>query len=402
MIDFTYSAPNVTGVSASVVANATVGASPFPTQGGVTIELSGSNFGVRNPLRQLPAAGSPLGVYVTLSNLLPASGVPDGGAVLACGDAVRVSQTLITCTLPAGAGAFLAVAATVANVRGGSAGAVFAYSPPAISAAYMVSNSTTIDPMDVSATVSSSAALRGIVVAPGINSMITGAGAPLNPWLALSGQTEGGDFLVLEGSNFGAPSPLNCAFLAWWSRKLDALACDGQESFLGEGEIGAAQVVLWSHTLVIVALSPGLGTKDVQLSVRGSRLVQPRKSALSIMFQYNAPVITSLSPSSGPTSGIDLASHPVMVTLGGSGFGPAPRDTHNVAANRITSFPVPLSVAPSLPTALLVVVFHSSCVTQAFDLSGAPLDPSLAVKTANGLTSLNPGCNQGFAAGFPF
>jgi 3-hydroxyisobutyrate dehydrogenase len=81
--------------------------------------------------------------------------------------------------------------------------------------------------MDVGATVSSSAALGGIVVTPGVNSLITGVGAPLNPFLALSGQTEGGDFLVLEGSNFGAPSPLNCAFLAWWSRKLDALAAHG-------------------------------------------------------------------------------------------------------------------------------------------------------------------------------
>ena len=128
---------------------------------------------------------------------------------------------------------------------------------------------------------------------------------------------------------------------------MDTLTCDGQESFLGEGEVGASQVVFWSHSLLVVAVGPGLGAKDVHVSVRGARLGQARKSALSVMFQYSTPVINFLSPGAGPTEGVDLASRPVMITLSGNGFGPAPRDTR-LAANRIPSFPVPLGIAPSL------------------------------------------------------
>ncbi len=396
LVGFAYNPPHVTEVSA--VANVTVGSSPFPTQGGVTIALNGVNFGVRNPLRQQPVAGSLLDISVNLTNLVSTSGVSDGGAPLVCSNVVRVSQTQIQCMLPEGAGAFLSVQVRVAHVKGGSPGAVAAYSPPSIAKAYILANSTVVDPLDLDATVSSFAAMGGIVVVPGVNSQLSAAPPA---WAPLRGQTDGSDLLVLEGQNFGAQGLLNCAFLAWWSRSLDALTCDGKESFLGEGEVGAARVVFWSHNLVVVTMGPGLGTKDVQLSVRGSRLVQARTGPLSVMFQYNTPVINFLSPGTGPTEGVDLASRPVMITIGGTGFGPALRDTRN-PAKRIPSFPVELSDAAGLPTALLVVVFHSSCVTLAYDLGGAPLDPTLTVKTANGLTPLNPGCNQGFAAGFPY
>ena len=68
-------------------------------------------------------------------------------------------------------------------------------------------------------------------------------------------------------------------------------------------------------------------------------------------------------------------------------------------------YKMPLGVAPSLPTAFLVVVFHSSCVALAYDLSGAAVDQTLTVRTANGNTPLNApgsGCQQGFAEGLPF
>ena len=64
----------------------------------MTISITGTNFGVHNPLRQQPAPGSVLDLSVRLVNLVSANGLPDSGAALDCGDAVRVSQTQITCT----------------------------------------------------------------------------------------------------------------------------------------------------------------------------------------------------------------------------------------------------------------------------------------------------------------
>jgi hypothetical protein len=126
---------------------------------------------LRGALRQVPPPGSRLGIYVNLTNLISASGASDGGAPLVCGNVVRVSQTQIQCMLPEGAGAFLAAKVVVANVAGGSIvdgafAAVAAYSAPVISQAYVLPNSTVIDPMDISATVAEATGVASVTSHP--------------------------------------------------------------------------------------------------------------------------------------------------------------------------------------------------------------------------------------------
>jgi hypothetical protein len=96
--------------------------SGFPTRGGVSVTVEGRDFGVTRTTR--PDAAIVVEFGRTTESLW-----------LACTDAVRVSHTQITCTLPEGSGFGLSVRIRVAeedNIQV-STGASFSYDAPVVS-----------------------------------------------------------------------------------------------------------------------------------------------------------------------------------------------------------------------------------------------------------------------------
>jgi hypothetical protein len=384
-VQFSYDEPNVTSVVSST--------GTFPTEGGVSILLTGINFGEHNPARFIPAEGDPLGVSVVFRG-------PDGSEAARCLNVTRMSHTAINCTLPEGSGSNLRVIANVAgkvHAPNDLSGAIINYAPPVIARAYTLPAGLLVDPLDPLATANASANVDGRIIVPGVNSDA----------MELSVGALGGEVIAVEGVNFGKRDPTrNCVFLAWRNRDASSrLKCDGYESFLGEGEVSSARVLFWSHRLVVFVAPPGIGFKEVVFSIGGSELVIGRGSPLAVRLTYAAPSIASLNPSLGPTEGRDNAGNPFKITIEGANFGPTPRDFRLMGNRLVTGDFIPasvsLDVAPTLPTAYLVVVFHSSCVSLAYSVVGAGMS-NLVVQTANGVLPLfdasntGAGCSQGF------
>jgi len=220
---------------------------------------------------------------------------------------------------------------------------------PVVSRAYVLPAIATSAPQNAA----QFAGQAGAIVIPGVSS----------PSVALLVDASGGDLVALEGSGFGAAQVAggSCVFVPWTFRVTTLqLRCDGMETFLGEGEISGADVRFWSASLIVVAVPPGLGSKEVSVYALGSS-----SSAGSVPLAYSAPRIVSISPQYGDTEG------DTEVTVSGSGLGPNARDMR-IASNRIASFPVPLSIAPQLPTAFLVVLFDFACIALAYDATGYP------------------------------
>jgi hypothetical protein len=108
-----YAAPVVTGMTPT-----------GPTRGGITVTLTGTNFGAPNTGGTFGPDASPSVTFVK----------DDGYPALPCNSTVRVSHTEVTCTLPAGSGAGLDARLCIAGQCVGSSagGRLFSYERPAI------------------------------------------------------------------------------------------------------------------------------------------------------------------------------------------------------------------------------------------------------------------------------
>jgi hypothetical protein len=374
LVRFSYAPPIITSVVPTIVADGK------PTKGGVEVIVSGSNFGVWRSL----SGRAVTSIAVTFT-------VPGVGDPFDCLNEIRNSQTEIRCILPEGSGKDLTVSVNVAGVAGSTA-QLFSYTPPSLANVALV-------PFD-KWQAATNASLGGIgedlfLASPTLYSDAaslpgTVSGAPGSSLGGLFGSTVGGDILVLSGDNFGAADPrAHCAFLAWTFRSNSPSlvpTCDFREGYIGEGEVAPGQVLLWTHTLIIFRSSEGLGTKDIELSIRGSTLtaVYPRNDPRTVRFRYAAPIVSQMVLVS-PSSGLDIqpatgdvtrvsTEGGTRVALIGSNFGPTPTD-FSIAANRIftpdgVSVNVSLANAAGLPTAKLVIAFHRTCVVKALQITG--------------------------------
>jgi hypothetical protein len=374
LLPWRYQAPNVTAVSSPDTGS-------FPTTGGIVIQLHGSNFGSHNPARSEETA-------ITATFSVPGEGLEP----IQCSNIVRLSHTLINCTLPEGSGRGLNVTLSVAGVLGGAVGSLWSYSKPVITRAYTLAANSNATISDMSDFFSLPADAVVTVLVPGVNTSTD----------LLRGPTVGGTWIVLEGENFGAADPVaHCAFLTWSNRALDVSlvhTCNDRETFLGEGEVPASRVAPdggWSHTRIVFRANPGIGTKDVELSVRGNTLALPRFGSNLVRFRFDDPVITAIVPDmarpdgsvTGDTEGGEV------FRIEGLNFGPAMVDTAVTGNDRPDGvWPpvrrIPLADAPALPTGYIVVVFHSSCIAVANDMQGRP-ERTASVVTSTGSKTLD-------------
>jgi hypothetical protein len=349
----------------------------FPTEGGVTVLLTGRNFGP-------PAAPGPFSVTFGLTSFPQASWA-------SCTSINRISHYAVSCVLPPGSGASLTMAVLVGDVVGFTPG-VFSYGAPVVTG---WASSAGITPADAS-----------------------------SGWLfpVARGPTVGGALLTVTGYNFGALDPAaHCAFLTWAQRPPDAApppapqrthTCNGGEDWLGEGEIDASLVVAWGHRSVTFRAPEGLGEKELQLNVRGGLLQPPRRGGGGAnvtaapgvpRFRYSDPVVFSATLASSTTGALLGAPPPQellvnteggdVIVLNGTNFGPSVFNISGVNGPLGGDFfnpPLPLlcggaggasaasalPCAPSLETAYPVVHFHRACVAYGFTPSGLPAPPS--------------------------
>ena len=356
---FAYAPPVVT----SVTSGSPLG---FPTRGGVVLTLQGLNFGYTLPTDVMT---------VTVAFGLTS----DGGGFLTCTPRTRVSHYVITCTLAVGSGAALAARVVVADQTAISP-AVLSYNRPNISA----------------------------VISYGVNGSVTGNSDPRPSWSnfpILRGPTSGTTLIGLVGTDFGTRGALNCVFLAWSGRNPSAVpTCNGVEDFLGEGEVPFATNIApytWTHESITFRVIPGVGFRDIVLSLRGNTLnVTGPSDRRQPRFRYDAPVIKSMTIVAGGISGgssadgapllLDTAGWQ-LVKVTGANFGPSPFDTTAFPPNTLTyNFnqtahgPFNLSVAPSLPTAYMAVELSLGCVSSARSINGgAPLRTSLVMPSGS-------------------
>lgn len=361
-----------TGFSYSPPLLASVSPTSGPTTGGTLITLIGANFGLSgsatlgssgltpvswshtnivatSPVGQ--GAGKTVQVVVggqtsntrtfdylppVITSFSPANGPTAGGTVLTLngtnfgtsgtvtlgGNTCIVSNwshVQIVCSTPAGEGRFQTVRVVV-EAQTNSAPMTFDYDVPLITAILpstistagsipltVVGNnfgttaSVTLD--GISCTVSNRTQTNLVVNTPigqGTNhTLIVAAGGQAGPPFlvnytaplitaisATSPTTLGGTPLTILGSNFGTNGTVtlggaNCPFVA----------------------------TNWSHSQVIVTLPAGQGlNRQLVMTVSG-------QSATNTDFNYSAPLITSVSPASGPTVGL------IPITIIGANFG---------------------------------------------------------------------------------
>jgi hypothetical protein len=380
LIPWAYDAPRVFAVTSVTPLDPSLPPG-LPTEGGILVRLTGVNFG---------RPWSPSGVAVNFG--LPAD---PQSSWAACGSVARNSQTDITCVLPEGSGANLSLAINVAGVVGTSVGA-FSYGAPVVSSVG-----------------SSQGSSPGAVVA-------AGAGGEGWAFPVLRGGTRGGAVVTLLGRNFGAQRPEHCAFLAWAGRPVPQLptalslgdssfstprlfSCNGVEDWLGEGEVAAAQVLSWNHTALSFLVPPGLGAKEVQVSVRGSLIAPPRDRFTPTApgavprFLYNDPQVFSMraaTPADALPPALVGTDGGVTLIINGSNFGPPlllnSSGSGGVGGLSFTPLPVDCAVAnpcaAALPTAYPVVLFHRYCVAPSKYLPGyggevLGASPSISVTT---------------------
>ncbi len=281
-LPFGYDAPAITAVTPST----------GPTSGGVIITIDGANFG-------------PAGATVTVG-------------ANACG-AATTTHTRVTCTLPAGTGT-KAVQVTTGGQTSNSSS--FTYAAPAVSAVTPSTGPTTGGTL-LTISGSNFGASGAAISVGGATCSLTqqtqtqlicasppGAGATNAVLVTVDGQssntsnfayaapalsslspaggpTSGNVPLTINGSNFGA---------AGATVTVGAQACPPTQQ---------------SHTQVICTLPPGSGTGNaVRVTVAG-------QASGTLPFSYNAPALSSLSPTTGPASG------GIPLTIDGANFGAA-------------------------------------------------------------------------------
>ena len=394
LLFFDFSAPTIT--SASPFGGVSGEASGLTTAGGNRVLFNGTNFGApfggslggggaTSPFVTLgfkASAADPTPPAVFLGLFAPGaaaraagSAAPDlfirGDGFVACLDVVRHSHSSLSCVLPEGDGAGLAVGITRAFDGGETQlPGAFSYDAPVV---LSVSSSATSAPM--TARDALGRLLAGGPTSGGFTLTLTGLnfGVGLRGFAdpRLSGAT-GAALLAADASGLRARY---CAFMAWPSAPTLAglspsalaaqLVCDAMLGFWGEGELPAASLLALSHASATIAVPEGLGSSLLVISSAGGR----NAGSGAVSFRYDAPNITSMLPARVGTEG------GTRVTITGANFGPAPLDVR--AAGLVFPGPV-LSPLSGAPKAALLVQFHRVCLADAVDAaSGAP-PPGLA------------------------
>ena len=324
-----------------------------PTRGGAMLTISGDFFG---SLTQ-PAVW--LG-----SDAAAGQGSNSGGSWETCLGITRTSEQQLQCTLPeltSGGGAGLSVRIQVADLVG--EGGSFNYSRPFITN-LTIWNLTTLAVATTSGGTSGGgvdAQWTAFVAAP--EQPGGGAGA------VLVADPQGGNYLVINGENFGRfSSGLSCAFVVWDACIASAVrpclspVCDGLESWPGEGEVPAAAIMAWNHDSIVLQLQPGAGRRVISV-VGGGQASTPAVSfRLTPDLRYAAPVITdpivfvdgNLSTDGGDALravGLNLLPPPIPTTSVETGVASVPSALLSDAA-LLAGFAWPLSLP--LPSGKIV------------------------------------------------
>ena len=328
------------GYRAPLVTRAFGTAGRLPTMGGVELSLEGDNFGRFE-------APEPI-VAILLG----------GGATVYCDNVQRdvaTPHTRLTCTLPAGSGANLTLAVTLADVVGYSTG-VLSYDSPVV-----LNVSTWLNPASGNAT----DLPANLTVAPPLEQFVGPS----------SGPTTGGFLVRLTGSGFGIYAPNALCVFVTPSRDAE-LRCNGQADNFLEGELQPAHILSWGHMDVVFRMPPTHGgVHYIFIVARGQRSSSaatppaPGSNATrptyADTFSFDRPIITRVSPIAFSTDGREL------VTLIGANFGFGPTGRTNLARALAEAYllPVPLPLpSADLPSGVAMRVnFFSSerCISSA-------------------------------------
>jgi hypothetical protein len=267
--------------------DAVPGPRDFRTSGGETLVINGKNFGPCPALAAVPCAlpaSFSAQYYVTLDDSttqFPGVTLGDAAGQLwynATGCVMTVQHTQITCQTALGAGTNAVVRVSIAGQS--SVLPTTSYAPPAVTAL----------------------ALR--------------AADAVTP--VASASPDGGDVVVVTGSNFGPRPAATCVVVGAATR------CRGMIQSVTFGPTGTEHVAAdWNipaaaattHNTIHVFLPPGIGVGHKVVVT-----VADQPSAVSTAtFSYSSPTITSMVPARGPTDPSFLK--PTTVTVSGYFFG---------------------------------------------------------------------------------
>ena len=258
----------------------------YPTKGGKLLTVTGKYFGVFK-------AGQ-AHTFPTVWVGQPASSASSLGMHL-CTDVTQLSDTQLTCMLPAGTGKGLTVRARcrphatwsrrctatrltrtvddlsrqqvevmVADQLSAPSAASFSYDLPVVHGITLPG-----------APVASSRRLVGVVAAD-----------------APRPATKGGMVLRVTGSNFGSRNESHCVF-ATWKHAVGTPVC-GSPTFDGEGELPPHLILNHTDDEIVFEMPEGMGSVKVAISIRGQlseavELVYVRAVAGTAMLRPRAP-----------------------------------------------------------------------------------------------------------------
>ena len=174
------------------------------------------------------------------------------------------------------------------------------------------------------------------LIPPTATGLATLSSTPLTlkaPSRSVDALGRGSVVIMLKGSNFGPRDAGSCMALAWSYRYLGPPfkgptdgnpACDGWETFLGEGEVATRQTFLWDDVTGQIGfiVGPGIGRKDVEIVNHRSTLARAFPSlafnnADRIRFEYAAPEISDMTPNTVAQSNLECTSFGLVSTCNG-------------------------------------------------------------------------------------
>jgi len=301
---FQYDAPTISGITTSA---------SYPCVGGVVVTVAGTSFGASGVL-------TVAGITTTTSSwshtqvifTLPAG---SGSVTVTVTSGTQSGSRTLTYTAPSFANSNAVTPAVNTDgsqpvtINGVNFGTSTSYAVVTIDGRACAVISCTDARIVCNPAAASGAGLTVSVTINGLSNSNSATYAFADPSISSitkangSAPTSGGSTITISGSNFG-----NVA--AQISIDKNYPTCDYNSNNVVYCSVRSGS---WTHSSIQCTLPEGIATYCIRVEVTSSN-TPVRSSASS--YSYNLPVITSVSPSSGPTS----TSSPITLTVTGSDF----------------------------------------------------------------------------------
>ena len=304
----TYYRPTIkTVVATDATTGATIANPLSPTVGGMRVTITGTNFGINGFVRVgANQVATTIHSHTQVVFVVPAGEGKDLPLTLLAGNQQSEAGQTISYQAPTLGGFILSPPAgrrrrtAQMNVAGRRRMLLAASPSPSATSTTSPSPASTTAPSPASTATTPTTPTT--ITCPSIPPTVDTNQGVVEKTVLDPGPTVGGECVVIKGTNFGKNPPT---------------------VYFGPFKAVVTAQDTVKHEWVIVTSPPGEGA-GLRLTVVAGTAESAQ--SIDVGYSYAPPTLTSISPTSGSTSGLDTSGQPVVVTIVGSNFG-RPKDS---------------------------------------------------------------------------